>query len=50
MDKKFTPMEMEDGSSVTPPDDYTELQKEMLCLKEENEILKKLWHILEKSK
>ena len=38
--KKFTPMETEDGSSVTP-NDYAKLQKEMRRLQEENEILKK---------
>jgi len=40
--KKFTPMELEDGSSITP-DDYSELHKQMLKLQEENAILKKLW-------
>src|SRR5690625_3014300 len=38
--KKFSPVELEDGSSVTP-DDYAKLQKQMRKLQEENEILKK---------
>lgn len=38
--KKFTPMNLDDGSSVTP-DDYVKLKKEMLRVQEENEILKK---------
>lgn len=38
--KKFTPMNLDDGSSVTP-DDYAKLQKEMRRIQEENEILKK---------
>lgn len=38
--KKFSPVELEDGSSVTP-DDYAKLQKQLLRLQEENEILKK---------
>src|SRR5699024_3255928 len=40
--KKFTLMDLEDGSSITP-DDYANLQKQMLKLQEENDILKKLW-------
>lgn len=35
--KKFTPMDLEDGSSITP-DDYANLQKQMLKLQEENDI------------
>lgn len=38
--KKFSPIELEDGSSVTP-DDYAKLQKQLLRMQEENEILKK---------
>ena len=38
--KKFSPIEMENGSSITP-DDYDKLQKQMLKLQQENEILKK---------
>ena len=38
--KKFSPIELEDGSSVTP-DDYAKLQKQLLRIQEENEILKK---------
>ena len=45
--KKFTPMDLEDGSSVTP-DDYAKLQKQMLRLQEENEILKKAMAIFAK--
>lgn len=45
--KKFTPMELEDGSSITP-DDYTKLQKQMLKLQEENDILKKAMAIFAK--
>jgi len=45
--KKFTPMELEDGSSLTP-DDYAKLQKQMLKLQEENDILKKAMAIFAK--
>nr|WP_157065250.1 IS3 family transposase [Amphibacillus sediminis] len=46
--KKFNPVELEDGSSVTP-DDYANMQKEMFKLQQENEILKKGYgHIREK--
>lgn len=45
--KKFTPMELEDGSSITP-DDYAKLQKQMLKLQEENDILKKAMAIFAK--
>ncbi|MGM8216858.1 IS3 family transposase [Bacillaceae bacterium W0354] len=38
--KKFNPVELEDGSSVTP-DDYAKLQKQLLKLQQENDILKK---------
>lgn len=45
--KKLTPVELEDGSSMTP-DDYTKLQKQMRKLQEENEILKKAMAIFAK--
>jgi len=45
--KKFTSIETEDGSSVTP-NDYANLQKEMRRLQEENEILKKAMTIFAK--
>src|SRR5699024_9860102 len=45
--KKFSPMELEDGSSITP-DDYAKLQKQMLKLQQENEILKKAMAIFAK--
>ena len=45
--KKFTPMDLEDGSSITP-DDYVNLQKQMLKLQEENDILKKAMAIFAK--
>lgn len=45
--KKFNPVELEDGSSVTP-DDYAKMQKEMLKLQQENEILKKAMAIFAK--
>ena len=45
--KKFSPIELEDGSSVTP-DDYAKLQKQILRLQEENEILKKAMAIFAK--
>ncbi len=45
--KKFTPMDLEDGSSITP-DDYAKLQKQMLKLQEENDILKKAMAIFAK--
>jgi len=45
--KKFTPMDLEDGSSITP-DDYANLQKQMLKLQEENNILKKAMAIFAK--
>lgn len=38
--KKFSPIDLGDGSSVTS-DDFIKLQKQMRCLQEENEILKK---------
>src|SRR5690625_4966326 len=37
---KYTPVEFENGSKITP-DDYAQLQKQMQKLKEENDILKK---------
>lgn len=45
--KKLTPMELEDGSSATP-DDYAALQKQMLKLQQENDILKKAMAIFAK--
>jgi len=45
--KKITPMDLEDGSSITP-DDYANLQKQMLKLQEENDILKKAMAIFAK--
>lgn len=45
--KKLSPMELEDGSSVTP-EDYAELKKQMLKLQQENEILKKATAIFAK--
>ena len=38
--KKLSPMELEEGSSVTP-EDYAKLKKQMLKPQQENEILKK---------
>jgi len=38
--KKFNPVELEDGSSITP-DDFVKLQKQMLKVQEGNKILKK---------
>jgi len=38
--KKFSPIKMDDGSTITP-DDYEKIQKQMFELKQENEILKK---------
>ena len=45
--KKFSSIGLEDGSSITP-DDYTELQKQMLKLQQENDILKKAMAIFAK--
>ncbi|WP_425388506.1 IS3 family transposase [Bacillus solimangrovi] len=46
--KKYSPIETEDGSSLTA-DDIAKMQKQMLRLQEENEILKKGYgHIREK--
>jgi len=45
--KKFNPVELEDGSSITP-DDFVKLQKQMLKVQEENEILKKAMAIFAK--
>ena len=45
--KKFNPIELEDGSSVTP-DDYAKLQKQILKLQQESEILKKAMAIFAK--
>lgn len=45
--KKLTPMDLEDGSSITP-DDFAKLQKQMLKLQEENDILKKAMAIFAK--
>jgi len=44
---KYTPTEMEDGSTITP-DDYTQLQKQMQKLKKEKEIFKKTMSIFAK--
>ena len=38
--KKYSPIHLEDGTSITP-DDFTKLQKQIRRLQEENEILKK---------
>ena len=40
MDKKYSPINLEDGTSITP-DDFANLQKQIRRLQEENEILKK---------
>ena len=45
--KRFSPVELEDGSSVTS-EDYAKLQKQMHKLQEENEILKKAMSIFAK--
>ncbi|HLS65906.1 MAG TPA: transposase [Pseudogracilibacillus sp.] len=45
--KKFYPIELKNGSSVTS-DDYVKLQKQMLKLQQENEILKKAMAIFAK--
>lgn len=45
--KKLNPMELENGTSVTP-DAYAKLQKQMLKLQQENEILKKAMAIFAK--
>jgi len=45
--KKFYPIELKNGSSVTS-DDYVKLQKQMLKLQQENEILKKAMEIFAK--
>jgi len=47
--KKLSPVELEDGTSVTP-EDYAKLQKQMRKLQQENEILKKLWPYSQESK
>lgn len=46
--KKFTPMELDGGGSSITPDDYAKLQKQMLKLQEENDILKKAMAIFAK--
>lgn len=38
--KKYSPISLKDGTSVTP-DDFAKLQKQISHLQEENEILKK---------
>jgi transposase len=38
--KRYSPVDLEDGTSITP-DDFNKLQKQILRLQEENEILKK---------
>ncbi|OEH92416.1 transposase [Bacillus solimangrovi] len=45
--KKYSPIETEDGSSLTA-DDIAKMQKQMLRLQEENEILKKAMAIFAK--
>lgn len=45
--KKLTPVDMVDGSSVTP-EDHAQLQKQMRRLQEENDILKKAMAIFAK--
>jgi len=45
--KKYSPVELEDGSSVTP-NDFAKMQKEMLKLQQENEVLKKAMAIFAK--
>lgn len=45
--KKFSSVELKDGSSITS-DDYAKLQKQLLRLQEENEILKKAMAIFAK--
>jgi len=45
--KKLNPVELADGSSVTP-EDYAELKKQMHKLQQENEILKKAMAIFAK--
>jgi len=45
--KKLSPVETEDGSSVTS-EDYAELKRQMLKLQQENEILKKATAIFAK--
>lgn len=47
--KKLKPIELADGKSITQ-DDYVKLQKELNRIKEENELLKKLWPYLRKNK
>lgn len=42
--KRYSPMDLENGTSVTP-DDFTKLQKQIRRLQEENEILKKAMSI-----
>jgi transposase len=45
--KKLNPVQLEDGSSITS-EDYAMLQKQILKLQEENEILKKAMAIFAK--
>jgi transposase len=45
--KKFSPIETEDGTTVTS-DEIVKMKKEMLRLQEENEILKKAMAIFAK--
>ncbi|WLR42596.1 transposase [Bacillus carboniphilus] len=47
--KRFSPIDLEDGSTVTT-DDLIQLKKQMRRLQEENEILKRLWPYSRKSK
>lgn len=45
--KQYSPIDLEDGTSVTP-DDVVKLQKEIRRLQEENDILKKAMAIFAK--
>ncbi len=45
--KKLNPVELNDGTTVTP-EDFAKLQKQMLKLQQENEILKKAMSIFAK--
>ena len=47
--RKQKPIQLDDRSSFTP-EDYVRLQKEIRRLKEENEILKKLWPYSQQSR
>lgn len=47
--RKQKPVKLDDGSSFTP-EEFLNLQKELHRLKEENEILKKLWPYSQRSR